>query len=116
MRGRSLTQRCCPSRRVLALGVIASSLISSAAGAQPADGRRVEAEALFEHASQLLDKHQYEEACPLFIKVVGLQPGKIGAVLALAECWEGAGKLASALARYQDVANLARAAGDRREK
>jgi hypothetical protein len=100
----------------VAAGVLLLLLVSQVAHAQPTDARRVEAERLVEEASKLRAQHKYDEACPKLVRVVSLQPGKIGALFALAECWEEAGKHASAQARYREAADTARAAGDPRMK
>jgi hypothetical protein len=69
------------------------------------------AEALFVAGKALLERHEYVRACPLLKDSFDLDPGT-GALLALAICFEGQGKLASAAAAYQTVA--ARAAEEQR--
>jgi hypothetical protein len=71
---------------------------------------------LFEEAGRAQDRHAYDEACPKFAKVVELEPAKVGAKLALADCYEQQGKLASALAAYRAAAARSAQAGDPRRK
>lgn len=76
--------------------------------------KRAIAQALFNDAQALMDKKQFDQACPKLEEVVRLQAGKIGAVLTLARCYEGAGKTASAWSRYTNAAELARTSKDQR--
>jgi hypothetical protein len=76
--------------------------------------RRTVAEALFQQAVQLREQHDYAKACPKFEEVVKLQPGKVGAMLELARCFEAAGRVASAKTAYELAERAAAAAGDGR--
>jgi len=100
--------------RLCAIAVAALLCAPREAFAQNADEARVEAQRLFEEASAALDRRAFDEACPKLEQVVRLQPGKIGAMLALGECYEGAGKTASALRAYQSAGAAAVVAGDAR--
>ena len=72
-------------------------LCPSPAAAQPDDTqRRAAAEALFGQATKLMDEKSYDKACPKLEEVVKLQPGKVGTMKTLAECYEATNKTASA--------------------
>ncbi len=86
--------------------------------AQPAPDetqRRAVAQALFDEAQKLIDSKSFALACPKLEEVVQLQPGKIGAILALARCYESDGKIASAWSRFKNVVEASKVAGDARE-
>lgn len=86
--------------------------------AQPAPDetqRRAVAQALFDEAQKLIAAKSFALACPKLEEVVLLQPGKIGAILALARCYESDGKIASAWSRFKNVVEAAKVAGDARE-
>lgn len=72
------------------------------AGAQEA-GDAARAEAMFREGKGLLERRDYEHACPLLASSFALDPGT-GTLLALAICHEAQGKLASASADYDEVA------------
>jgi len=76
------------------------------------------AEVLYEAATAAMDRGDYTAACPKLEKVVRLVPDGIGAKLTLAECYEGAGRLASAWAVYGTARVAAAKAGqaDREKK
>lgn len=65
--------------------------------------RGTEAEALFREGKRLLEAKDFDRACPKLAESYRLDPAT-GALLALAICQEGAGKLASAWASYAEVA------------
>ena len=65
--------------------------------------RGTEAEALFREGKRLLAAKDFDRACPKLAESYRLDPAT-GALLALAICQEGAGKLASAWASYAEVA------------
>lgn len=69
------------------------------------------AQALFDEARQLMDASRFKEACPRLEEVVRLEPRGLGAKLRLAQCYEGAGRLASAFASYTIVSQEAQQAG-----
>ncbi len=77
--------------------------------------RRAVAQALFDEAQKLIADKSFALACPKLEEVVLLQPGKIGAILALARCYESDGKVASAWSRFKNVVEAAKVAGDARE-
>jgi hypothetical protein len=68
------------------------------------------AEALFREGRRLLEAHDYDRACPKLAESYRLDPAT-GALLALAVCHEGAGKLASAWSAYAEVAARSRVEG-----
>jgi len=100
--------------------IFLASTAAALASAQPLEETRATAEKLFEEASQLMGKRDFETACPKLEEVVRLQPQGIGAKLSLADCYVGEGKLASAYltlgqaadaatrANQEDRANVAR--------
>jgi len=96
----------CVAASVVVAGTV---LVQPAMAESPAPVGR--AEALFVAGKALLERHEYVRACPLLKDSFDLDPGT-GALLALAICLEGQGKLASAAAAYQTVA--ARAAEEQR--
>jgi hypothetical protein len=106
-----------PGKRALRASI---ALLGLGAQASPALAQEADAHAvvvrLFEEAGQAADRHAYDEACPKFAKVVELEPAKLGAKLALADCYEQAGKLASAVAAYRAAGVRAAEAGDPRKK
>lgn len=55
---------------------------------------------LFEEAVTEMQEKKYESACAKFERVVKERPDGVGAKMALAECYEGWGRLASAVAVY----------------
>jgi hypothetical protein len=65
------------------------------------------AQALFDRGKELMAASQFEEACPKFEEAVRLVPEALGAKMFLAECYEGAGKLASAWVQYSFVESAA---------
>lgn len=91
---------------------------SGSASAQSPDEtqRRAIAQALFDEAQKLMESGNFSPACIKLEEVVRLSPGKIGAVMTLAKCYEGEGKLASAWSRYRNAADAAKVAGDPRAK
>jgi hypothetical protein len=74
-------------------------------------------QALFDEALALMDGpgHAYALACPKLERVVQQRSGKIGALMQLARCYEGWGKLKSAWVRYREAAADASLAHDDRE-
>lgn len=97
--------------RAAALGCLSLTLVTaSALGATP-DAKATRAQELYDRATTAMDAGDYSKACPILEEVTTLVPEGIGAVLTLAECYVGEGKLASALARYAAAAEASRRAG-----
>ena len=92
-------------RMSLVLAVFGASTL---ANAQPAD--KAAAEALFVEARQLASEGRYAEACPKFAESQNLDPAT-GTLLNLADCYEQAGKTASAWMTWIEAAAEAKARG-----
>jgi hypothetical protein len=101
--------------RLAALGTITymgAWLAGATARADPGEGRDLgAAQALFDLAMQHLRERAFDRACPEFEEVVRLVPQGLGARLRLAECYEGAGRHASAWATYTACETMAKLAG-----
>src|SRR6185369_16874031 len=96
------------ARAAIAMGISAALLASGAARADLSSDKAA-AEALFNHAKQLVKEGKLSEACPKFEESLRLDPG-IGTLLYLADCLEKSGKTASAWARFLEAAAAAKAA------
>jgi serine/threonine-protein kinase len=92
----------------IVLGVTAAP----AARAQTS-GDKATAEALYQQGHDLVEKGDYEHACPKLAESLRLDPG-IGVMLHLASCWEKSGKTASAWAQYREAEQVAVRSGDSR--
>src|SRR5690242_7328934 len=92
-------------------GIILSIVVTTctlSAHAQSAGGASTNAATtLWEQALEAMNKQDYANACPKIEEVARLRPDGLGAKLKLAECYEGAGRLASAWAIYTLVEPLA---------
>ncbi len=90
-------------------GAVTCALLfaASSASAQNASGQQAAAEALFEQASQLVDVGRIAEACEKFAASQELDPG-LGTQLHLADCYDRAGRSASAWALFREVADRSR--------
>ncbi|HKO51254.1 MAG TPA: hypothetical protein VJV79_26275 [Polyangiaceae bacterium] len=98
--------------RFSSLGCFACLTVLSAvrpAAAEVTAGQRATAEALFQQAAQLMEQKKFSEACEQFAASQQLDPG-LGTSLYLADCYEQAGKTASAWALFQEAADGARRA------
>jgi len=80
------------------------------AGAAYAGDSKAAAEALFVEGRNLVIQGDYAAACPKFEASQKLDPG-LGTMLNLADCYEKAGRTASAWAQYREAIPAARAAG-----
>jgi hypothetical protein len=82
---------------------------SSSAAAEVSSAQRATAEALFQQASQLMDQKRFGEACEKFAASQELDSG-LGTMLYLADCYEQAGRTASAWALFREAEDAARRA------
>lgn len=103
--------------RTLALCTFAALILIEAPALAQGDEteRRAAAQTLFDDAEQLMQQREFARACPKLEEVVKLQPGKVGAMMELARCYEAWGKTASAWARYRMASDFAAKAGDARK-
>jgi len=100
--------------RLLSCGALATSIltIGSAAFAQASSAEKAAtAQALYEDAMKSVEAKDFAKACPQLERVTQLVPEGIGAKLSLAECYEGADKLASSYGVYVAIEGQARRAG-----
>lgn len=88
--------------------VVACVLVPSAARAAPQDD--ASAEALFLDGRKLMDAGRFDEACAKFAASQRFSPG-VGTLLNLGDCYEKAGKLASAWAVFRDAIEASQRAG-----
>jgi tetratricopeptide (TPR) repeat protein len=89
--------------------LLASGVCVAPAAAQTAESQA--AEALFRQAKALLDKGELEQACEKFAASQALEPG-LGTLLYLGDCYERAGRFASALNTFRSAAALAKERDD----
>ena len=78
--------------------------------AETTASQRATAEALFQQATQLMDAKRYGEACEKLAGSQDLDPA-LGTMLYLADCYEHAGRSASAWALFREAADSAQRAG-----
>jgi hypothetical protein len=95
---------------VISVGVVLAAVLGRVATVKAQDANATTAEALFREGKQLLEKNDFAQACPKLAASYRLDPAT-GALLALAVCYERAGKLASAWATYSAVAARSKAEG-----
>lgn len=91
-----------------ALSLSLSLPLSGVAAAQGDAQKTALAQSLFEQADAAMKEKKFDEACPKLERVVTLVPEGVGARMTLAECYEGAGKLASAFGTYVGAEGAAR--------
>lgn len=94
---------------MLGLGATAPRQVWAQADAASAESQA--AEALFRQAKGLLEKGELEPACEKFAASQALEPG-LGTLLYLGDCYERAGRFASALEVFREAAELAEARSD----
>jgi hypothetical protein len=96
------------SRRVAAAALIlVASLAPRLASAQPVPRDPVTAEALFVEGKRLMQAKDYAAACPKLAESQRLDPSG-GTIFALALCYEGGGKTATAWATFNEALSEAR--------
>lgn len=102
------------SKTRMALSLVGALLLTPALRAEPSSGQRATAEAMFQQATKLMDEQRYREACEKFAASQELDPG-LGTQLYLADCYDRAGRTASAWALFREVEDRAGRAnqGDR---
>ncbi|HEY3666547.1 MAG TPA: tetratricopeptide repeat protein [Polyangiaceae bacterium] len=90
---------------------VACSLLlgSRPAAAEVSSAQRATAEALFQQAAQLMDQKRFSEACEKFAASQELDAG-LGTMLYLADCYEQAGRAASAWALFREAEDAAKRA------
>ena len=86
---------------------IAVTIPALTAHAQPEVPAQQGALVIWDAALVAMDNHDYAAACPKIEEVIRLRPDGLGAKLKLAECYEGAGRLASAWRMYLLIEPLA---------
>jgi hypothetical protein len=117
MRGR-------PRRRVISLGslravasvvsALATGTVTLCAHADPAD-EKAAAQVLFDQGRALVERGDFEGACPKFAESQRIDPG-LGTILWLADCYENDGKTASAWGAFMAAAGTAALRHDERER
>ncbi len=86
--------------------VVALLLVPAIAGGEPTAIEKSTADVLFKEGKALMEKKNFDAGCPKLAESHRLQPGG-GVILALAICYEGQGKLASAWNSYREALALA---------
>jgi hypothetical protein len=87
-----------------------STLTLASASAYAGDDKAV-AESLYQAGIKLMDEGKFDQACPKFVESQRLDAAS-GTQIALAKCFDKAGKTASAWALYRDVAFAFKKAGN----
>lgn len=82
-------------------------LTALAAPSSAQDAQSQAAEALYRQAKSLMAQEKYAEACEKFSASQSLEPG-LGTLLYLGDCYERAGRFASALATFQEAQEFAK--------
>jgi hypothetical protein len=90
-----------PLPRQLRLPIGAALFLAFLASAAPARADDDPAEALFQQGIKELEAGRYESACPRIEQSYRIDP-RIGALFALAECESKRGRIATAVARYDE--------------
>ena len=97
-------------RAALTLSLLLSLASSPLLAAEETEAQLQKGKKLYDEAIPLLEAKKFAEACPKLEEAIRLVPIAVGARLALGECDEGRGRLASALASYRKAESLATAA------
>ena len=88
--------------------IVSGALLAPIVQAEPSAGDKATAQALFDQGKQLAAAGKVSEACPKFEESERLDPG-IGTQFHLANCYEQAGRSASAWTLFIEVASAAHA-------
>lgn len=91
------------------LGVVLA--LTTTAHADESPQKQAAAEALFRDGRRLMSEGKLDEACPKFLAAQKLD-STTGTALNIGECFERAGKLATAWAGFDEARSLAKRAGD----
>lgn len=96
---------------LIGMPLLAAALLSAlpSAAAEPSARDRAAAEAIFQQATELMDAKKFAEACDKFAASQELDPG-LGTMLYLADCYDQAGRTASAWALFREVEDRSRRA------
>lgn len=100
--------------QVIAALTVAALGVAHRADADPAD-EKAAAQVLFDEGRALVDRGDFEAACPKFAESQRIDPG-LGTMLWLADCYENNGKTASAWGAFMAAAGTAALRHDEREK
>lgn len=87
------------------------SVLTEASALAQTTADKAAAEALFQAGRDLMNAGKYDEACPKFEASQHLDAG-LGTLLFLGDCYEKAGKLASAWATFREAESIASGRGD----
>lgn len=90
---------------------LTSALTLGSAPALAAGDEKAVAESLYQAGLKLMAEGKNEEACPKFVESQRIDPAS-GTQLALAKCYDQAGKTASAWALYKDITFAFKKAGN----
>jgi hypothetical protein len=102
-------------RRSVCLRALAVALfVPLAAHAQPSAARRATATQLFDDAESLMAEGKFADACAKYADSNHIDP-QLGTLLHLANCYDKAGKTASAWAAFRDGVEIASKRNDDRE-
>lgn len=102
------------ARAFLPAACLAAATLTGAARAQTTSlPQSMTARGLYDQAVLAIGRKDYEAAAPMLEEAARLEPSALGAKLALAECYEAGGKLASAWGMYGIVEQEAARAGQR---
>ncbi len=103
------------ARMLVAVGALGLAVVCpSLARAEPAPADKAMATQLFDDGQKLMGEKSYAAACGKFHESQRLDP-QLGTQLHLADCYEKAGKTASAWAAFKDATEIAAKRGDARE-
>jgi hypothetical protein len=101
--------------KLRSLVVAAVALSASSAIAEPSSAQKALAMRLFDDAEKLMASASYAGACPKYAESQRLDP-QLGTLLHLGDCYEKAGKTASAWGAFKDAVEISAARKDAREE